>query len=300
MRISTFQIYQRSVNTMLDQQAGLSKSQQQLSTGKAILAPSDDPAAASRVLKLGQLIETNQQHQRNADAAQTSLSLEDSVLSQVGDLLQRARELAVQGNNDILNASDRTDIAFEAKGILQQLLQVANSQDASGNYLFSGYQTSTKPFTDNGSGNFTYNGDQGQHFLQIGPSTKIAGGDTGKQLFTGIDDGAGGVSDMFSVVSDFVTSLESNTPTGTSISRLDSAIGTVLTQRASVGARLNSIDSQRTMNDSFNLELQRNRSKLEDLDYASAVSRFQRQTTALQASQQTFSKASQLSLFNYL
>ncbi len=300
MRISTFQIYQRGVNTMLNQQADLSKTQQQLATGKNILAPSDDPAAASRVLELGQLIETNAQYQRNADAAETRLSLEDSVLTQVGDLLQRARDLAVQGNNDTLNAADRIDIAFEARGILDELVEVANSKEASGDYLFSGFKSSTRPFSDDGSGNFTYNGDQGQRLIQIGPSRKIASNDTGENLFMKIDDGAGGVSDMFSVVYDFVTDLEANAPSGTSISRLDSAIDSVLTRRASVGARLNSIDSQRAMNDAFDIELQRNRSSLEDLDYAEAVSRFERQSVALQASQQTFVKIQQLSLFNYL
>ncbi len=300
MRISTFQIYQQGLNSMLSQQADLAKTQEQLATGKNILTPSDDPAAATRVLELGQLIETNSQYQRNADAAETRLALADSVLSQTGDLLQRARDLAVQGNNDTLDASDRTAIAFEVRGILDELMQVANSKEASGEYLFSGYKTSTEPFTTDGAGNFTYNGDQGQRMLQIGPSRKLSSSDDGDQLFMRIDDGAGGTSDMFSVLYDFATDLEANNPSGTSISRMDSALESVLTRRASIGARLNSIDSQRAMNDSFDIELQRNRSALEDLDYAEAVSRFQRQTVALQASQQTFAKIEQLSLFNYL
>lgn len=300
MRISTFQIYQQSVNSMLTQQADLAKTQQQLSVGKNILTPADDPAAAARVLELGQLIETNSQLQRNADAAETRLQLEESVLSQAGDILQVVRDLAVQGNNATLNAGDRQAIAFEVRERLDELLQIANSKEANGEHLFSGYKTSTTPFTHDGLGNFTYNGDQGQRELQIGPTRKVAASDDGDSIFMQIDDGAGGVSDMFSVLYDFAADLDANTPNGNSIARLDSAIDSVLTKRASIGARINTVESQRESNIAFDIELQRNRSELEDLDYAEAVSRFQRQTVALQASQQTFSKIEQLSLFNYL
>jgi len=300
MRISTFQIYQQSVNSMLTQQADLAKTQQQLSVGKSILTPADNPAAAARVLELGQLIETNSQLQRNADSAETRLRLEEDVLTQTGDLLQVVRGLAVQGNNATYNAVDRQAIAFEVRARLDELMQIANSKEANGEYLFSGYKTSTTPFTDDGLGNFTYNGDQGQRELQIGPTRKIAASDDGNSMFMQIDDGAGGLSDMFSVLYDFSVEMDANTPNGNSIARIDSAIDLVSTKRASIGARLNSIDGQRETNTSFEIELQRNRSSLEDLDYAEAVSRFQRQNIALQASQQTFAKIEQLSLFNYL
>lgn len=300
MRISTFQLYQQGVNAMLDQQASLAKTQQQLATGKNLLAPSDDPAAATRVLELGQLIDVNTQYQRNADTATTRLTLEESVLDQTGNLLQRVRELAVRANNGTMSAGDRTAIAIEVRTRLDELLQAANSKDASGEYLFGGFQSKTVPFSDTGSGNFSYNGDQGQRVLQIGPTRKVATSDSGDSVFMGIDDGAGGVTDMFSAVYDFAVALEANNPSGITLTRLDSAIDSVLTTRSAIGARLNSIESQKNMNDSFDLQLRQNRSTLEDLDYAEAVSRFERQNIALQASQQSFIKIEGLSLFNYL
>jgi len=300
MRISTFQIYQQGVNAMLDQQASLAKTQQQMATGKNILAPSDDPAATTRILKLGELIDVNTQYQQNADAAQTRLSLEDSVLSQTGDILQRVRELAVQGNNASLTTNDRKAIALEVRTRLDELLQVSNSKEANGEYLFAGYQSTTQPFSDNGSGSYLYTGDQGQRILQVGPTRKVASTDSGDKVFMQVDNGAGGVDSMFAVLADFATALEANTPSATTLTRLDSAINKVLSTRASIGARLNTVDSQKGMNDAFDLQLRQNRSSLEDLDYAKAASRFQRQNLALQAAQQSFIKIQGLSLFKYI
>ena len=300
MRISTSWIFQQGVNAMLDQQTTLAKTQQQLATGKRILAPSDDPSASTRVLELDQLIDTSKQYQRNSDYAETRLKLEETVLAGVGDVLQRIRELAVRAINDTLSAADRKAIAVEVHTNLDGLLQLSNSKDATGEYLFSGYKTGTQPFSDNGAGNYSYDGDQGERSLQIGPTRQVSVGDSGDNVFMKVDDGAGGIGSMFEVLYDFAVDLEANAPSTTTLTRLDSAIDEVLNTRASIGARLNTIDSQRNMNDSFDLLLQENRSTLEDLDYAEAVSRFERQLLALQASQQSFVKIEGLSLFNYL
>ena len=300
MRISTSQIFQQGINTILDQQTMLAKTQQQLATGKNIVTPSDDPSAATRVLELNQAIDTTTQYQRNSDFAEMRLELEETALVGVGDLLQRVRELAVQANNDTLSAGDRLAIAAEVRTSLEGLLQLSNSRDANGDYLFSGFQENVKPFSDDGAGNFSYAGDQGQRALQIGPSRHVTTGDTGSDVFLKVDDGAGSVSSMFNVVYDFIVDLEANNPSTSTLTRLDSALDEVLTTRASIGARLNTIDNQRNINDSFNLILQQNRSTLEDLDYAEAISRFERQMLVLQASQQSFVKIEGLSLFNYI
>ncbi len=300
MRISTSWIFQQSLNAMLDTQTSLANTQNQLSTGKRILTPSDDPAASTRVLELDQLIDTTKQYQRNSNYAETRLKLEETVLSDAGDILQRVRELAVRANNDTLSAGDRNAIAIEVRSNLDALVQLANSKDATGEYLFSGNKTATPAFSDSGGGIYTYNGDQGIRSLQIGPTRQVSVGDAGDSVFMKVDDGAGGVASMFEALYDFAVDLEANAPSTTTLTRLDSAIDEVLNTRASIGARLNTIDAQRNMNDSFDLMMQENRSTLEDLDYTEAVSRFERQLLALQASQQSFIKIEGLSLFNYL
>lgn len=300
MRISTDRIYQQGVSAMQDIQSALAKTQQQLSTGKKFITPSDDPSAATRALELDQMIETTSQYQRNADFADMRLNLEETVLIGVGDLLQRVRELSVRANNDTLSAGDRLAIAAEVRTNLEGLMQLANSQDANGEYLFSGYKTSTEPFSHDGAGNFSYAGDQGQRSLQTGPSRRVPVGDSGANVFMKVDNGAGGVGSMFSAVYDFVIDLEADNPSVTTLTRLDSALDEILTIRSSIGARLNAIEDQWNMNDSFILTLEQNRSSLMDLDYTEAISRFEQQMLALQASQQSFVKIKGLSLFNYL
>ena len=300
MRLSTSQIHQQAVTSMLNKQSDLAKTQLQLSTGQNILSPSDDPGAATRILNLNQVIETTNQYQRNADFAETRLSIEESVLTGVGDILQRVRELAVQASNATNSADDRKTIAVEVRANLDSLIQLSNSEDANGEYLFSGFKTDTEPFSHDGLGNFNYAGDQGQRALQIGPKRQVAGSDPGSEVFLKVDDGAGGVSSMFNAVYDFVTDLEANSISASTLDRMDSSLDAVMDTRASIGARLNIVDSQRDANESFNLVLKENRSSLEDLDYAEAISRFEQQMLALQASQQTFVKMEGLSLFNYL
>ncbi|MBT8126442.1 MAG: flagellar hook-associated protein FlgL [Gammaproteobacteria bacterium] len=300
MRISTSWIFQQGVNAMLDQQTALAKTQQQLATGQKILKPSDDPSAATRVLDLDQVIDTVSQYQRNADFADARLALEETTLSGAVDILQRIRELTVQALNDTQGAADRGVIAVEVRENIDALLQLANTRDANGEYLFSGFKTGTEPFSHDGSGTFSYDGDQGQRSLQIGATAQVTTGDSGDDVFMKVDDGAGGISSMFSILYDFATDLEANTPSDTILTRLDSAIETMANTRASIGARMNVIEGQRNSNDSFSLLMQENRSKLEDLDYAEAISRFEQQLLSLQASQQSFVKIQGLSLFNYI
>ncbi|HHJ35450.1 MAG TPA: flagellar hook-associated protein 3 [Gammaproteobacteria bacterium] len=300
MRLSSSQIYQQAVNAMQNKQSDLAKTQLQLATGKRILAPSDDPASATRILDLNQVIETTDQYQRNADYAETRLSSEETILADVGNVLQRIRELSVRANNDTLSAGDRQAIAEEVRTNLEAVTQLANSQDASGEYLFSGFKTDTVPFTDDGSGNYAYQGDQGVRSLQIGNKRQVSVGDAGNDVFMKVDDGAGGTVNMFEMLYGIMTDLEANNPSTTSLTQLDSAIDVVLNTRSTIGARMNTIDTQRNANDSFSLILQENRSSLEDLDYAKAVSQFEQQILALQASQQSFVKIEGLSLFNFL
>lgn len=206
MRISTHQLQQQGINSMLEQQGKLSKTQLQVSTGRRILTPADDPAAASQVLGLTQQKEVVGQYQSNADAARARLSLEESALIGVGDLLQRVRELAVQANNAPLSNSDRASIAQEVRQRLDELLSLSNTKDANNEYLFAGYQGLTQAFSPNAAGSFDYNGDEGQRYLQIGPNRQVAVGDSGTSVFRAIRNGNG-----------IFTTQESSANTGTGI-----------------------------------------------------------------------------------
>ncbi len=403
MRISTSQIYQGSLNSILDNQSSLVKTQLQLSTGRRILTPADDPAGSATVLDLNQAIEATRQYQKNADAARGRLELEEGTLGSAGNLLQRARELTLQANNDIQTPETRRYIALELRGIRAQLVALANTRDASGEYLFAGSKGSTQPFQVAASGQVAYAGDQNSRSLQIGPSQQIADGDPGSDVFVGIRNGNGtfttldnpantgsgiidpgtvsgtyvadtytisftqllptdpitysvtgavsgvvvaagtpyssgaqinfnGVSvnvtgspantdsfsvtpsarqDLFATALNLITALETSTLTtagqaqfhnavNRGIVDLDQGLQNILEIRARAGSRLNTLDHQKDTNDLFLLQAQQSLSEVQDLDYAEAASRLNRQVLSLEAAQQTFVKVQGLSLFNFL
>ena len=300
MRISTNQIFQMSLTAMLNKQSQVSETQLQLATGKRQLVPSDDPSATSRVMQLEEGLAALDQYNRNADFAEARLKLSETTLTQAVDIVQRTRELAIYANNDTLTAADRDTIAVEVEQLRQAMLQIANTRDNNGEYIYSGFNTGTAAILDDGAGNYTYQGDQGDRLLQVGSDRRVSIGDPGDELFMRIDDGAGGITSIFEVFDDFMTDLRADAPQGVTITQLDSALQTFSDTRASLGARMNSIEQQRSANVSVELLMQENLSELEDLDYTEAVSRFEQQLLALQAAQQSFSRVQGLSLFNYL
>lgn len=191
MRISTNQQQLQSVQAMLEQQSRLARTQLQISTGQRILVPSDDPTGAKQMLDLGATIGTTGQYQRTADVAEARLGAEGNALQSTTSLLQRVRELAVQANNDTLSPSDRKAIAVEVRERLSELVGIANSLDANGEFLFGGYRATTKPFSVAPDGSVVYAGDQGQRQLQIGADRRIAVGDSGAAVFQAVRNGNG-------------------------------------------------------------------------------------------------------------
>jgi flagellar hook-associated protein 3 FlgL len=190
MRISTFWMQQSAVNAMLDQQAQVAHTQLEVATGKRILSPSDDPAGASRALDLTHASAANAQYQRNIDSVDSRLGNEDQTLSSVTDVLQRVRTLALEGANGTLSDGDRKNLATEVRQRLAQLVQLANTKDANGEYIFAGNATRTQPFVQGASG-VAYVGDQGQRAIAIAPGQTVATGDPGSDVFQNIAAGNG-------------------------------------------------------------------------------------------------------------
>lgn len=304
MRISTSWAQQTAVNSILDQQSRLQQTQMQLSTGKKVLTPSDDPAAAARIIDLNQGIKQTEQYQSNINAARQRLDLESGVLQNATDILQRIKELGVQGLNDTNSPSDRVIIATEMESLNEHLLGLANTRNANGEYLFSGFKSTTQPFSKNTvSGGYIYAGDTNQRTIQIGETRQIADGDPGINVFgmpTNSLPAAGSSANIFEAIGRFAADLRSNTPNSASLDDISSALDKMLTVEASAGARLNALDHQEGVNADFVLNMKTVLSATEDLDYAEAISKYNLQTVSLQAAQQAFTQVKKLSLFNYL
>lgn len=191
MRVSTNMLYDLGVNTINQQYSDLLKLQQQLSTGRRILKPSDDPIASARALDVSQAQSTNEQYMTNGEYATSALELQESVLSQFTDLLQDARVLAVNAGNPSLSEANLASLATELQHRYDQLLGLANSTDGNGQYLFSGYKGGVQPFTISSSGAVTYNGDQGQRLMQVSASRQVAVSSSGAEVFQLIKNGNG-------------------------------------------------------------------------------------------------------------
>lgn len=308
MRISTSWAQQLSVNAILDQQAKLSETQMQLSTGKKMLEPSDDPSAAARVVDLNQSINQTQQYQKNIDAARQRLSLQDGLLQNSVDIIQRINELGIQGLNATTSPSDKAIIATEMDGLKDQLVAIANTRNANGEYIFSGFKSDKEPFAkvQAPGGGYSYSGDSNQRQIQIGTNRLVADGNSGDSVFgtpTGTPPPTGpspGIDNIFEAIDKFVVDLRNNTPQSSSLDDLSSSLAKITTVQASIGVRLKALDQQESMNSDHVLGMQTVLSATQDVDYAQAISKYNQQSVALQAAQQSFVQVQKLSLFNFL
>jgi flagellar hook-associated protein 3 FlgL len=299
-RISTSLLFDRGISGMLEQQAKLSRTQMQVASGKRILTPKDDPPGAAYALDLRTAISQTQQYQLNADRAGSRLELQEATLQGVDNLIPRIKELTVQGLNDTNSASDRQAIAEELRQINDELLALANTKDSNGEYIFAGYTADSVPFQNPADGVFSYSGDAGARTLQISATRQVQDRENGFDVFMNIDTSTGGKRNLFETVHGIIAGMETNAPDSTYLDDLNLVQEHVSDARTRGGARLNSIDEQKGVNDQFVLTMQKALSGTEDLDMAEAVSRFEQELVALQAAQQTFNMVQGLSLFNYL
>ncbi len=192
MRISTPTLYERGIASIQDQTGKLLKLNEQIAAMRRVLTPADDPVAAARAMEVSQSISTNEQYRANQKSAENSLALEESTLGQVENLLQRARELAVDAGNGAYDNTNRGYIAKELRILLQDLVSQGNATDGNGSYLFSGYQGGTTPFSvSSATPPVAYNGDQGQRQLQIDASRRVATSDSGAEIFMNVKSGNG-------------------------------------------------------------------------------------------------------------
>lgn len=185
MRISTNMLYQLSNTELTSMQGSIVKLQQQVSENQTVLLPSDDAVAAARALDLSQTQALNAQYKLNRNNADSSLTQVDAALSSVNDMLTKVKSDAIAAGNAAYTNNERANLAAELQGNLKEMLGFANSKDALGNFLFSGFKSSTQPFDYDSSGNIVYNGDQGQQSLQVDSNRTMEISASGQQIFQG-------------------------------------------------------------------------------------------------------------------
>lgn len=401
MRISSSTIFDTNVATLNQQQGKMLHTQQQISSGRRILTPADDPAAAARALEVTQTDAANTQYARNIGVARDSQSLSEGILQTVTTLLHDVKTAAVRAGGPAMSDADRKSIAGDLQSWLDELISLANSRDSVGNYLFSGFQGSTQPFSNTPAG-VQYQGDDGQRLIQVSANRQLAASDSGADVFMRIKNGNGtfitqaapantgnGIASqgdvtnpalltgnsyqvtftsattydvtntttlavlstgnpyvsgqaisfdgiqfdiqgvpasgdqftatpsanesVFKTISDMISTL--NTPLlpsnvasraqltsgiNRALNGFDNALNSVLATRASLGSRLNELDSLESVGADLGIQYQQTLSRLQDVDYNKAITDLTLQKTMLEAAQKSFLQVQNLSLFNYM
>ena len=306
MKISTNLMFDKATKQMTSAQTNLAKSQAQLAQGKQIINPSDAPDQASTVQRLKSILSRQDSYQTALNTVQNRLQGEDSTLSSVSDLLIRAKEIAVQANNDTLSPDNRKALGVELQGLRDQMLSLANTRDSSGNFLFAGSKVTQAPFISVAGGSPQYAGDQTRMSVMVGENRTMPINRTGTDAFVPVNrtlpDGTTQGVGFFNVMDDLINGVNtSDRPKMQGgLGELDTLLGGLSMARANIGSGLKGIDQQTGVIEDTVLNLKTTLSSVEDLDYASAITKMNQQMLSLEAAQSSFAKISQLNLFNYI
>ncbi len=194
MQISTNEFLLGSVNDMLAQQGNVNKLNQEIATGQTMLDATADPAGAGEAVRLASGIKRLTYDAGNAEAATQQIQSGLSVLQQISTVLAQLRQTALQGANSGNSTATSQALIGSAQSGLQQLLQLANSQDANGRYIFAGGQTGTAPFATSSNGQVTFAGDGGTNVLEVAPTLTVPISISGQNIFFNIRTGENGVA----------------------------------------------------------------------------------------------------------
>ena len=306
MKISTHLMFDRATQQMSASQTKLAQSQAQLAQGKQIVNPSDAPDQASTVQRLKSILTRQDSYQTALNSVKNRLLGEDSTLQSVSDLLVRSKEVAVQSANDTLSPANRKALAVELQSLRDQMLSLANTKDSSGNYLFAGSKVSQPPFVTVAGGSPQYAGDQTRMSVMVGENRTMPMNRTGTDAFVTVnrtDSNAQttGVG-YFQVMDDLINGVNNSDHPSMKrgIGEMDNLLEGLTMAQANVGSGLKGIDQQTGVIEDTVLNLKTTLSSVEDLDYASAITKMNQQMLSLEAAQSSFAKISQLNLFNYI
>tara|TARA_B100001057_G_scaffold335815_1_gene336545 strand:+ start:399 stop:1283 length:885 start_codon:yes stop_codon:yes gene_type:complete len=293
MRISTAQYYKTNADQLQARQSKVAEVQAKLGSGKQLLHPSENPSKADLISRLQSGKERQAVYSKNVDAAQTRLTSEEAVLTSMTQIMQRITELTVQGGNDTLAAEDRAVIAAEVKALRDELLNLANTQDINGNYIFSGNKVQASAFVENSSGVVTYNGDYGRLQINVSDVRRLSINTIGPELFSTAD---------FAALDDLVIKLNADNGSGirSAISAVEAISNKLTVSYGTMASRVAAIESQRAIIEDTELRIDELLLREDDLDYAEAVTELTQESVALQALQASFAKLSQLTLFNFI
>lgn len=307
MRIDSLSYFNASLYGMRDNQSGIARLTQQIAADKKLLQPKDDPVATEQVLDLSQRIAARTQFASNQDRATLALKYETTVLSEMQKAMNGARSMlaGISPSND---PGLRESVANRLAGFANQLLDLANTRDPSGNYIFSGHKTDTRPFAnplDGSATATTYAGTAdpgGTREIEVEMGRLVQVNDNLDGVFqAGVAD-----SDLLQELDEAVAKLQNDTapPTDQEMSDwmtlLDSALSGLNDISYRVAAAYSEVEDVRATSKSLMVQEKNALSDIESLDKEAAILELQLRQTTLEATQRAYAKISGLSLFNFL
>jgi len=309
MKISTNQFFDRAVTQMSDRQLSLSSIQAQLAEGKKIVKPSDEPDRAGALLRIKSMVDRQDRHQDALVAAKNRLQSEEAALKNSSDLLTRIKELALTASNDSYDGANREVIAIEIDGMAEQLLSIANARDTQENYLFAGSKVRVQPFQKNADGRIVYVGDETRFRIAVGDHRDLNMNRSGTDVFGPLARQSGDPEaplpesvSLFESIQDLAAAIRTGDHDNMNrgIGELDQMMNRITFNISEVGTDLHVAAMQTEVVEETQLQLKSVLSNVQDLDYAEAVTRMQKQMMSLEAAQRSFAQISQLSLFDYV
>lgn len=271
------------------------EAEEQVSTGKRVTLPSDDPVAFGNATSQKESLAKTQQWLRNIDSGLTRANTADSTLGQVTSILTRIKELTVQARSDTTSASERALIATEVRSLDREVLRLANTE-VGGQRIFAGTKADADPFTITSGDTVQYLGNDETQSIAVGNGQTVQITLPGSQVF------AGPTTDIFDSLKNLLAALETNNGAGieTGVGDMDRAIEQITNARGQFGTFENRLDSTKTtLSDAVNV-VQKALSQSEDVDLTEAVSNLTRQQMALQAAAASAKRIFDNSLLNFL
>jgi flagellar hook-associated protein 3 FlgL len=302
MKISTSQFFTNASRQMIENQNRLSDVQRELATGRKIQNASDAPDKVSMLQRVQGLLLEHEAHQKNIESTNQRLQTQETAIRNASNLLIRLREIATQFSNETYTPAQRLSAASEAHNIRDQLLALANSKDSNAKSVFAGSQIGKNAYSIDG----IYQGDQVGISVEIGGSFQLKTLRDGSTIFRNAirDDGNGNTQSIgfFQVIDEIISGLEVS-----DLEAIRRGIGEtqklhlgITESLSAIGTQMKTIQDQSSILDEQGLRLTSLQSNLQDVDYAEAITRMQKEMMGLQAAQSSFAQISKLSLFNFM
>ena len=313
MKINTQPFFNAQLSGMSDLQTRIGRLQEEISTGKQLLQPSDDPAGYIKVQSLKQSQGAFGQYDRNIGVATQRLSQEDSVLKEVVNSATRLQELAIQGANGTNDASSRAALVSEMQQVSDQLATLGNSVDSNGDYIFSGYQSKIQPFATDSLGIVSYKGDSGRREVEIAKGVTTPTSSSGSEIFMKVSRPNGEpAKPIFDMIRTAIAALNQGDSTDPveqaainkartdAVSDMKAAVEHFSTYQTICGSRQQKVDSVQQIGQAAITSAKIMQSGIEDAKIEDVATELSQKTLNLNASQTSFTRIAQLSLFNYL